>query len=313
MEMIDLAHVMRHHIFMDKMSPKNLSKPPLKDGQLQPSEGNNVLKIIIADAVRLARENSNNNSGSNPVPNDPSRKSEIASVSPPATFVFVGAHKGGVGKTTICKAIFDIFKLNEIKIHGYDTDPYGWFSRSYPNSCQAIDLTEEDDSALAKVSPDVVNLVDVGAGKMELAIALINSLKANHKCFFVHVISQSKRSLEEVQELRKILVDVDYILVKNRWSSGFGIYSDDQIRKYFDGIDELNTVEVPNIQRPEWDHANAAGASFLTIIANQNTDGSPASYPFLMQLSVEAWLAKVAEEFTRVGLMKKVALATNKN
>src|SRR5688572_32019149 len=57
------------------------------------------------------------------------------------TLILVGADKGGVGKTTISRAILDYLARRNIMTRAFDTEnPRGTLHRFYPNITEVIDL-----------------------------------------------------------------------------------------------------------------------------------------------------------------------------
>ena len=57
------------------------------------------------------------------------------------TLILVGADKGGVGKTTISRALLDYFARKNVLTRAFDTEnPRGSLRRFYPTITEVIDL-----------------------------------------------------------------------------------------------------------------------------------------------------------------------------
>ena len=57
------------------------------------------------------------------------------------TLILVGADKGGVGKTTVSRALLDFFARKNILTRAFDTEnPRGTLKRFYPGLAEIIDL-----------------------------------------------------------------------------------------------------------------------------------------------------------------------------
>ena len=57
------------------------------------------------------------------------------------TLILVGADKGGVGKTTIARALLDFLARKNILARAFDTEnPRGTLKRFYPRITEIIDL-----------------------------------------------------------------------------------------------------------------------------------------------------------------------------
>ena len=66
----------------------------------------------------------------------------LRSASSTPTVIVVGADKGGVGKTTIARAILDFLSLNDIHTRAFDTEtPRGTLHRFHPDETMIVDLT----------------------------------------------------------------------------------------------------------------------------------------------------------------------------
>ena len=62
------------------------------------------------------------------------------------TVIMVGADKGGVGKTTTCRALLDYLARKNIPARAFDTEnPRGTLKRFFPGNTEIIDLNSVAD------------------------------------------------------------------------------------------------------------------------------------------------------------------------
>ena len=62
------------------------------------------------------------------------------------TLILVGADKGGVGKTTISRALLDYLSRKSVQARAFDTEhPRGTLHRFYPGITEVIDLSQVAD------------------------------------------------------------------------------------------------------------------------------------------------------------------------
>src|SRR5688572_33045610 len=85
--------------------------------------------------------------------------------------ILVDADKGGVGKTTISRAILDYLGRKNIMSRAFDTEnPRGTLHRFYPNNTEVIDLHHVGDQMKILDTLDTANvrltLVDLKAGNL---------------------------------------------------------------------------------------------------------------------------------------------------
>src|ERR1700749_1494957 len=101
--------------------------------------------------------------------------------------VIVGADKGGVGKTTVARALKDYYTSHGISVRGYDgqydaRDPktgevIGTFARFFPG-ITVVNLQESDDQmkVFDKLHEAQVTLVDLPASGMSVTLANLRTL-----------------------------------------------------------------------------------------------------------------------------------------
>jgi hypothetical protein len=237
----------------------------------------------------------------------------------PAVIV-VGADKGGVGKTTIARAILDYLALNNVFARAFDTEtPRGTLHRFHPDETSVVDLTSASDQMRVidtlNSSDAKVSVIDVRAGGLGPAlqaldeIAFFDAVKAGEYTFILlHVLGSSIASLEEIAEIAPYIDGAHYFLVKNHVNdTTFFEWDPVTHRKYFEQVNMPGEITIPKLNEMAYEQVELAGTPFSTFIANETAAGKPAEHSFVLRGYVRTWLSRVADEFDRVGLIDLIA------
>jgi hypothetical protein len=251
-----------------------------------------------------------------PEPPPPRRETKAAAPKKAKpTVIVVGADKGGVGKTTIARAIMDFLALNEIEARAFDTEtPRGTLYRFHPEETAIVDLTSTADQmkiidTLNAAKP--VSVIDVRAGGLSPAlealdeIGFFDAVKAGEFGFvLLHVIGPSIASLDEIAAIAPYVADGNYFMVKNHVNDTTFFEWDPQTHaEYFEGVVASGEITIPKLRELAYEQVEISGAPFLTFVANETAAGKPAEHSFVLRGYVRSWLARVADEFQRVGLL----------
>ena len=126
----------------------------------------------------------------------------------------------------------------------------------------------------------------------------------------LHVIGPSIASLDEIAEIAPYVADATYFMVKNHVNDTTFFEWDPQTHaKYFEDVETTGEITIPKLNELAYEQVELAGTPFSTFIANQNADGD-LGRSFLRAARLCAhWLARVADEFDRVGLLDLVMAA----
>ncbi len=258
---------------------------------------------------------------------EPRREARAAESPPPApasparpTVIVVGADKGGVGKTTISRAILDFLALNNIHARAFDTEtPRGTLHRFHPEETMIVDLTEPSDQMkiidTLNTSQAKVSVIDVRAGGLSPALEALDEIgffdavkSGDFRFILLHVIGPSIASLEEIAEIAPYVADANYFMVKNHVNETTFFEWDPQTHaKYFEDVNTTGEITIPKLGELAYEQVELSGTPFSTFIANQDAEGDPADHSFVLRGYVRTWLARVADEFERVGLLDLLA------
>src|SRR5512143_2365344 len=141
--------------------------------------------------------------------------------------ILIGADKGGVGKTTVARALLDYFGDHQTPTRAFDTEwPRGTLKRFNPDVTEVVDVTSVSDqmkifdtvgSAEAKVT-----VIDVRAGLLSSTLQALKDIdflelakKGQITLAMFHILGPSIASLEEIAETARVVGDAKYFLVKN--------------------------------------------------------------------------------------------------
>jgi hypothetical protein len=234
--------------------------------------------------------------------------------------ILVGADKGGVGKTTIARAILDYLGTNNIIARAFDTEyPRGTLHRFHPHETSVVDLTSTSDQmrildtlGTAQVK---VSVVDVRAGGLLLAMqaledtGFLDAVNAGEFDFLIfHVLGSSIASLDEIDEIAPYVADGHYYLVKNHVNdTTFFEWDPLTHRKYFEKVETAGEILIPKLNEMAYEQVEIAGTPFSTFVADRTASGEQAGHSFVLRGYVRTWMSKIAEEFDRISLLNILA------
>ena len=223
------------------------------------------------------------------------------------TLIFVGADKGGVGKTMLARLLLDY--LGGVSVRAFDTEPIGAgvLKRFYPSAKQ-VNLTQSQDQALIVdgLGAARVTLVDIAAGLLSPTLHLFQRIGFKqgvdaHLCV-MHVLGNTVASLGEIKNTTALIAGNggDHVLVKNH-AAGSGFFEWDagtakELAPYMPerliGIGHLDVQAAERV-----DKSNQMFSAFVSDAANSR----------LMRGLVRAWQAEAVAEFARIGLINLVS------
>ena len=233
------------------------------------------------------------------------------------TLILVGADNGGVGKTTVSRALLDFFARKNLLTRAFDTEnPRGTLKRFYPANTEIIDLGNVahqmkllDTMETANVP---VTIVDFKAGNMSYALDMfdrIGALDAARNGAFnlglFHVIGPSIASLDEIAEISRYLKGVHYVVTRN-FINETNFFEWDQAtqRKYFAQIPKAQEIAVPKLNEMAYEQVDLAGVTFKDFIDNRAPDGAQGKYSFVLRGYVKKWCSEIDEQFAHVKLVQ---------
>src|SRR5688572_23225976 len=97
------------------------------------------------------------------------------------TVILVGADKGGVGKTTVARALLDYLVAHGIPTRAFDTEaPKGTLRRFHPDITDVVDITSTPDQMkvfdTVSTSTAQVTIIDVRAGLLSATLRALRDI-----------------------------------------------------------------------------------------------------------------------------------------
>ncbi len=235
------------------------------------------------------------------------------------TLILVGADKGGVGKTTLSRALLDYFARKNVLTRAFDTEnPRGSLRRFYPAITEVIDLSNVahqmkvlDTMESANVP---VTIVDLKAGNLSYALDLferIGVLEAARNGVFnmglMHVVGSSIASLDEIGEIAKYLQGVSYVVARNSINeTNFFEWDDATHKKYFSAIPKAQEINIPKLNEMAYEQVDVAGVTFKDFIENKAADGSAGKFSFVLRGYVKKWISEIDAELAHVQMLQEI-------
>ena len=230
--------------------------------------------------------------------------------------ILVGADKGGVGKTTVSRALLDYLAANNVLARAFDTEwPRGTLKRFHPGVTEIVDVTSTPDqmrildtlnSAGAKVS-----VVDVRAGQLSVLlralreIGFLDAVKEGQFDLVVcHILGPSISSLGEIAETAPFVGDANYFLVKNFINeTTFFEWDPQTYAAFFKKVKHAGDVTIPKLNEMAYEQVELSGVPFSSFVENQTAEGDNAKNSFVLRGYVRTWMRSIAAELDRVGLL----------
>jgi hypothetical protein len=231
--------------------------------------------------------------------------------------ILVGADKGGVGKTTVARALLDYFAANNVLARAFDTEwPRGTLKRFHPGVTEIVDVTSTPDqmrildtlnSAGVKVS-----IIDVRAGHLSTTLCALRDIgfleavqEGQFTFVLFHILGPSIASLDEIAEIAPFVGDADYFLVKNFINeTTFFEWDPQTYASYFNQVKHAGDVTIPKLNEMAYEQVELSGVPFSSFVENQSADGDIAKNSFVLRGYVRTWMRSIAAEFDRVDLLE---------
>ncbi len=226
--------------------------------------------------------------------------------------IMVGADKGGVGKTTVARALDDYLQSRRANKKLFDSEwPAGDLKRFAPGS-DLIDIENVDHQMRVFDTVEGVSLIDVRAGLLSPTlralsdVGLLDDVRSGALALaLLHVIGPSAASLREIAETAAAIGGgVRHFLVKNYVNeSGFAEWEKDA--RFAEVLKAAlpHTITVSHLADRACTEVQLVGGSFAAFADNRKSK--------ILAGYVRKWLGGVWAEFDRVGLGAMIAAAGN--
>ena len=239
--------------------------------------------------------------------------------------ILVGADKGGVGKTTVARALADYLTGKNIMTRAFDTEsPRGTLKRFHGDMTEIVDIDSTSDQMrildTLNTAQVKVSIIDTRAGSLARTlralrdVGFFDAVREGQFTFILfHVLGPSIASLDEIAETAPFVANADYFLVKNHVNdSTFFEWDPTTYQNYFSKTRSAGELTIPKLSEMAYEQVEIAGSPFSQFVANKTDDGRQAVHSFVLRGYVRTWQGKIAEEFERIGLLDLIAGAPHK-
>jgi hypothetical protein len=222
--------------------------------------------------------------------------------------IMVGADKGGVGKTTVARAMDDYLRARTANVTEYDTETGAGDLKRFAPESQLVDIENVDDQMRIFDSIKGVTLIDIRAGLLSPTlhalnrVGLLDDVRSGALALAVlHVIGPSLSSLREIGETAAAIGGARHFLVKNFVSEGgFKEWEgDDRFAEQLKAA-AARTITVPHLIDRACSEVQVVGGSFKAF-------ADDASKSRMLRGYVRDWLAATFVQFDSVGLKALVS------
>lgn len=229
--------------------------------------------------------------------------------------IIVGADKGGVGKTQVCRTIDAYFARPDMKelpsARALDGQfPRGDLKQFCPRA-EVVNLTDVADQMKIFDALEGVTLVDVPAGQLgtmlhacDDAMLFEEVRKGQLRLALLHVLGPSVSSMDEIEDAIRLLgTSASHFIVKNHINETT-FFEWDEHSKYAASLRALAnvTINVPHLNSVANESVQQSRLPFLTF-------GDSAAHPVTgdkisrtLRGHVAKYLLAVFAEFDRVGV-----------
>lgn len=217
--------------------------------------------------------------------------------------IMVGADKGGVGKTTVSRALDDYLRHRKAVRRVFDGEHPNGDMRQFCDAAEVVDLTSIDDQMKMFDQLQGVTLIDIKAGLFTETLSalhrtgLLDDVRAGgFSLALLHVLGPSAASLSEIADITaKLGSGALHVLVKNYINeAGFKEWeADARFKATLSGSPSLT---VPHLQARAATEVQRLGLSFSTFAADPSQSRMLTGY-------VRAWLNETFAAFTGAGLL----------
>lgn len=220
------------------------------------------------------------------------------------TLILGGSDKGGVGKTTVARALLDYLKEKGVRPSVFDTEPgEGVLRRFYKYAKPVnVELVRGQMEVFDDVPKAVHTFVDIKAGglsKVLIAMRDAGLLKDVHdgrmRMVVLHILGSNEASLREIKTTAEVLAEGgEHVLVKNHATDGqFFEWDEATYRQYFKPTDQM--ISIPHLDGMASDAVDQKGTSFTNFIADEANSRT-------LRGIVAFWLKNVWAEFDKAKL-----------
>lgn len=209
----------------------------------------------------------------------------------PSVFI-VGADKGGVGKTTITRALLDFLDASGMQSRAFDTEnevPGGVLKRFYPERAEIVDLADSDGQMKVFDTLNALSatVIDIRAGLLSPTLHLLSEIgfldPEKYVINVLHVLGTTQTSLDEIKPVaERLAAGARHVVVGNRINATKFAFPS-------------GALDVPMLSAAAVEAVDKANMSFSAFAKDHASA--------VLRGTVRAWLDRVFGQFAGVKLV----------
>jgi hypothetical protein len=212
--------------------------------------------------------------------------------------VIVGADKGGVGKTTVTRALLDYIAKHEPNPRIFDTEPGSGVLKRFFTTAEQVDPENVVDQmkVFDGLNDSKITVLDIRAGLLSKtlkamgSIGLFKDVPDKLNLVVMHVLENTVASLDEIGATSSALAKGgSHILVRNHVSPD-GLWNRPD---FFKTVDAARVVDVPHLAGPAVEAVDRKGQPFEVFVADERNSRTLRGY-------VREWLDATYAELDRM-------------
>lgn len=193
-------------------------------------------------------------------------------MNPLPTLVLVGADKGGVGKTTVSRALIDFLQSQKVSVRAFDTESNGPVLKRFWPAAEVIDIASIPGqmTIFDGIAAGVITVVDIRAGMLSptleaLAVSgIMEDVRAKRvRLIVLHIIGPTVASVREIADLVSKLQGAEHIIVRNhdRADATFGVLIGGNLT-------DKRVLDIPNLDQTSAEAVDQADVTFIEFMTN---------------------------------------------
>jgi hypothetical protein len=231
------------------------------------------------------------------------------------SIVIVGADKGGVGKTTVCRVLIDYLAERNLARRVFDAEsPSGDLKRFAPEA-EVIDIGRVQDQMkiFDGASNEAITVVDLRGGMLSPTLQALDQAKLLEdvrkqelRLILLHVLGPTMNSVAEVSEAAKYIGggSANHFVIKNHINQTqfFDWDANGSTKALWQQLENA-TINVPQLPEIACETLQKLGGSFMSFVRNKHSSGPQSR---VLRGRVGSWIESVWNEFDRVGISRLI-------
>lgn len=222
------------------------------------------------------------------------------------TVIIVGADKGGVGKTTVARALLDYLDSRQVKFRSFDCEWPSGDLRRFRADAEVIDVmsVQSQMRIFDGAVPGTVTVLDLRGGMLSPTLRALDDAKlleevheGRMQLVLLHVLGPTMASISEISEAAKKVSggSARHFLVKNHINqTQFFEWDREESQATWQRMHDI-TVDVPQLAEIACETLQKTGGGFVDFSKDEANSRT-------LRGLVRTWLEAVWAEFDRVKL-----------